>query len=305
MVIDLSSDNGPEDNFWGIGVKMVGEMFSNIVRTSVLSMAVSVGIAGVVSAATVTQLIHFDDRKGSGDYTTQDGNFSFDPANMQSSTLCADTTESSGNGDCVIESSNGVLTTMTRNLDTLAAAVAYDDKSALPEETADRNVADNKFFMLDSFYMLFTGTGADPNWFMVEAFDGAGASLGFEQYQINSTAYTNVSYYNTGLSTGLDLLVKGVGYVFDMTGIAAFQGNNLAKVTWSASTSAQLRLDCVVNSFDGSTSEPLSGFTGGCGLDDGGGTGGPPPVPLPAGLPLMLSALGIVAVVRRKSRKAA
>lgn len=38
---------------------------------------------------------------------------------------------------------------------------------------------------------------------------------------------------------------------------------------------------------------------------NGGGGGPPPVVPLPAGLPLMLSALGIVAVVRRKSRKTA
>lgn len=228
--------------------------------------------ASYASATTVTQLIHFDDaNNGQKTYTTADGNFHFDPTNLQSSSLCADST-SGGNGSCLIEGKQGVLPMMTR-------------------------LTGNGVFSLDSFYFLLTGKGTGAsNAITATAFNGMSqtASVTFHL----GALFGNVTNYSDGLAAGS--LVKNTGYVADLTSIAGFK--DITKVQFSAALSAQVRLDCISTTFVGSTSEPKSGFKNGCGLgdDDGGGGGGT--IPLPAGLPLLLTAFGAFGLLRARKK---
>lgn len=224
--------------------------------------------AGTVHAATVTQLIHFDDAKnGAKSYSDVDKNFLFDPTNLQSSVLCADTTEASGNGSCLIEGKQGVMPTMTR-------------------------LSGDGTFSLDGFYFLLTGKGTgSENAITATAYSLTNVLLGAVTFQLGGI-YGEVTQYLDGAAAGP--LVKNTGYLADLTGLSQFQ--NVGKITFSAATSAQVRLDCVVATFDGATTEPLSSFNQGCGA----GETTPPPVPLPAAGWLMLAGLAGLAAVRRR-----
>lgn len=101
-------------------------------------LSLTIAAAGMSQAATVQQLIHFDDaNNGAKTYTTSDGNFFFDPTNFQSSSSCADSTNG-GNGSCLIEGTQGSLPAMTR-------------------------LTGDKTFSLDSFYFNLSGRGGNPN----------------------------------------------------------------------------------------------------------------------------------------------
>ena len=217
-------------------------------------------IAGVLTApmaanaALVTQLIHFDDaNNGWKWYSTADRNFLFDPTNLQSSTLCADSTNG-GNGSCVIEGTQGVLPKMTR------PTVGTTDQGSA-SNPSDATGPDLRF-TLDSFYFLLTGNGTGAE----NAITATGSNLASFTFQLggnyDGAPLPDVTFYE-GLSAGAlaGSLNKNTGY------IASF-GTLFQDVTWiqfSAPTSAQVRLDCVVTTFDGTTTEPLSGFTTGCG----------------------------------------
>lgn len=235
------------------------------VNGSVIKMGLAAaGLAlslGGAQAATVTQLIHFDDAKnGAKTYTTADGNFYFDPTNFQSSSLCADTTEAQGNGSCLIEGKNGTLPTMTR-------------------KTGD------KTFSLDAFYFLLTGKGTGNT---LTFSDGVKS----QDLKLN-TDYSFVTKYDGGGAAGK--LMKDTGYWVDVTALTGFK--SITSIMFSASTDAQIRLDCVVTSFDGTTTEPRSGFKDGCGLPDQ-----PAPVPLPASALLLLGGVGGFAALRRRKK---
>ncbi len=217
------------------------------------------------SASAVTQLIHFDDaNNGAPTYTTADGNFFFNPTNLASGN-CADSTNG-GNGSCVHEVGNGVVTDMTRL------------------------TGDNTFSLL-SFYVSVQGTGS-TNYFSI--FDGTIT----HQFDFGTT-YANMTNYPDGTAAGA--ISQNGKYIVDVSGLSGF--DDITKVTWAASSTARVRIDCIAVSFDGTTTDPYDANTQ-CGLDGGGG-GGTGLVPLPAGLPLLLSALGIVGIVRRRARKSA
>jgi hypothetical protein len=123
-------------------------------------------------------------------------------------------------------------------------------------------------------------------------------SDGKSQNFLLGSIYSFVTNYETGLAAGA--LAFNTGYVANLSSLTGFK--NITSVQFGAASSAQVRLDCVVATFDGTTTEPLSSFSKGCGTDGGGVT---TPVPLPAGLPLLLSGMALAGVVaRRKSRKA-
>ncbi|MEP2027862.1 MAG: VPLPA-CTERM sorting domain-containing protein [Paracoccaceae bacterium] len=234
-----------------------------MLAAATVAIATSI-VAGSAGAATVTQLVHFDDAKnGAKDYTTSDGNFFFAPTNFQSSTLCADSTNG-GNGSCLIENNQSILPKMTRL-------------------TGDNS------FSLDSFYFLLTGKGTGAS-NAITVSDGTNT----QTYQLG-TSYSSISNYVGGTAAGT--LVKNTGYVADIKSLTGFK--NITSIQFSAASTAQVRLDCVVASFDGSTTEPLSGFTQGCGGP------GVSVVPVPASLPLLLTVLvGGGAFMRRRARKA-
>lgn len=245
---------------------------------ALLGMSMLVG--GTASAATmVTQLIHFDDIQGNGgtSYTTMDGNFLFTPTNFQSGN-CADST-TNGNGSCVIE-----------------AGAQGQRQGELPLMT---RLTGDKLFSLDSFYFFFSGNGTGNS---ITVTSSAAAPNNFKTFALGTT-YTNIFDYATGLLVTGNL-VHNTAYIADMSSFTEF--DNIVSVKFSASEDAQVRIDCVVATFDGVTDEPLSGFKKGCGIEeDNGGGGGIGNVPLPAGMPLMLAGLGAFAfLARRKARKA-
>ncbi|SEA25279.1 MULTISPECIES: PEP-CTERM sorting domain-containing protein [Acidovorax] len=249
------------------------------------SMFVAALAAGVLAApiaataTTVTQLIHFDDASNGWKwYSDVDRNFLFDPTNLQSSTLCADSTNG-GNGSCVIEGTQGVLPLMTRPT---TGSTLQGSSNQAPDASGFGT------FTLDSFYFLLTGngTGAEN---AITVTGGTGTFPGSNVLHSYTFALgTNwdglplpdVTFYegvNAGNLAG-DLL-KNTGY------IASF-GNLFAGITWmqfSAPSTAEVRLDCVVATFDGTTTQPASGFSNGC--------GGPTQVPEPGTLSLLALAL--------------
>lgn len=248
-------------------------------------------LSSAVNAAVVTQLIHFDDASNGWKwYSDKDNNFLFDPTNLQSSSLCADSTNG-GNGSCVIEGGNGVLPRMTR-----PEGGPYIDTQGGPGVTLEEAQGDtnddpivqggNLSFTLDSFYFLLNGeggtdpnTGAGLNAITVAASTGVSFTFALGGTYAGPIATDPVITFYEGANAGdpAGALVKDTGY------IATF-GDLFANVEWiqfSAPTTAQLRLDCVVATFDGTTTEPLSSFNNGCG-DSGGSSsssstsGGPP-----------------------------
>ena len=216
-------------------------------------------IAGVLTApmaanaALVTQLIHFDDASNGWKwYSDVDKNFLFDPTNLQSG-QCADSTNG-GNGSCVIETSQGVLPKMTR-------------PEFGPQSQGDSNDAPivsgtDQLFTLDSFYFLLDGEGKKSD----NAITVTGSNTATFTFQLGTNYDTagapDVKFYE-GLLVGTlaGNVVKNTGYI--ATFGTLFQG--VSWIQFSAATTASVRLDCVVTTFEGTTTELLSGFKGGCG----------------------------------------
>jgi hypothetical protein len=236
------------------------------------------------SAALVTQLIHFDDAdNGWKWYSDVDLNFLFDPTNLQSSTLCADST-SGGNGSCVIEGTQGGLPTMTR------PTTGPDSQGSASTDPVYSGPSQS--FTLDSFYFLLTGNGTgSENAITVTGSNSVTFTLALGTNWDGGAAPDVLLYEGGGLAGNL---VKDTGYIATFGSL--FQ--NVTYIAFTAPSSAQVRLDCVVATFDGTTTQPLqSGST--CGLGD---NQVPVPVSAPATLALVgLGLLGAGAMRRRRS----
>jgi len=232
----------------------IKRLLKSFAGTTLVTITLAFGSAA--NAEIVTQLIHFDDaNNGWKWYSDVDRNFLFDPTNLQSSVLCADSTNG-GNGSCVIEGTQTNLPLMTRpeNGTTLQGSASQDPDAS----------GDNLLFTLDSFYFLLTGRGTGSE-NAITATGSNGLSFTFQLgggYSGPLTEVPGATFYEGPDAGNLaGALVKDTGY------IASF-GDLFADVTWiqfSAPDSAQIRLDCVVATFDGATTEPLSSFDSGCG----------------------------------------
>lgn len=259
------------------------QAIKRVASAAALSSLLFVGSSA--NAALVTQLIHFDDAgNGWSWYSDADRNFLFDPTNFQSATLCADSTNG-GNGNCVIEGKgkNGQLPRMTRPTD---GTTLQGSPNKAPDASGPLLT-----FTLDSFYFLLTGNGEGAE--NAISVKGSNSNVTYT-FQLggnyDAAGMPDVTFYE-GANAG-DLagnLAKNTGYIVSF-------GDLFKDVTWiqfSAPDTAQLRLDCMVATFDGTTSEPKSGFSGACG---GGGQ-----VPEPGTLALLgLGMLGALALSRRR-----
>lgn len=272
---------------------------ANMLRVDIRGLAVAAASAVALlsasgaSASTVTQLIHFDDiGNGPGlnpivddTYTTRDSNFSFTPVNEQSSIQCAPKVDegdaagdlaNSANGKCVIETRQGSLIDMTRN-------------------TGDGT------FSLDSFYGYFTGSGTGQ-FITVTGYDAMDMETDSFSFIVGMT-YDNVYGFSPNdfiLEDPPQTLAFGEGYIFDVSSFDFLDG--VSRVSFTTSSNSQFRVDCVVATFSGTTSEPRSGFDAACGLGDD--PGNPEVVPLPAAGWMLIAGVGGLLAMKRR-RKAA
>jgi PEP-CTERM motif len=209
-----------------------------------------------VNATEVTQLIHFDDaNNGWKWYSTADRNFLFNPTNLQSSTLCADSTNG-GNGSCVIEGTQTVLPLMTRP--TNQTTSQGDNNLTNADFVGGAGPGANQSFDLDAFYFLLTGKGEFGGNYL-EVTGTRGGSLITTQFLLGMT-YANVTNYDAG-GVPAGALDWNTGYVARFDTLF----DSVTSIQFSAFGSAQVRVDCVVATFDGTTTEPLSSFDSGCG----------------------------------------
>ncbi|SDN58753.1 hypothetical protein SAMN05216196_101988 [Lutimaribacter pacificus] len=173
-------------------------------------------------------------------------------------------------GDCTLESGNGPLPVITRQSD----SVLFDFKS---------------------FWFSMQGKGGTTdaqNSFYVEGFDENNISVKKITFTLSDaigvfTDYTIVQKTGEG-GTGTgdsacenDKICKSVGYAVTLG--SAFE--NLSRVEFLATETANTRLDSMLFEREG---------------DPGGGV-----IPLPAGLPLLLTAVGIGGLIGRRKRKSA
>ena len=201
---------------------------------------------------TVTQLIHFDDaNNGWKWYSTADRNFLFDPTDLASDVKCADSTVG-GNGNCVLEGGQTSLPLMTR-----PEVGTTLQGSASPNTPPDAS-GDNLLFDLDSFYFSLNGNGTHSGNYLEVTGTFADTSTSIVQFLLGSSS-PYVTNYNSGGAAGT--LDWNTGYVATFDKLF----DNVESIQFTAYGSAQVRLDCVVATFDGSTDEPLSSFNGGCG----------------------------------------
>lgn len=208
-----------------------------------------------VNATPVTQLIHFDDASNGWNwYSTADRNFLFDPTNFQSAIHCADSTIG-GNGNCLIEGGQTNLPLMTRPTYVTEA----QGSAGAPTYADDTGPGDNQLFDLDGFYFSLTGNGDSAGNYLEVTGTFDDDSTYTTQFLLDVT-YANVMNYDDGGAAGA--LDWNTGYV------ASFDTmfDSVKSIQFSAFGSVQVRLDCVVATFDGTTSEPLSSFDNGCGV---------------------------------------
>ena len=255
----------------------------HLIKTLGYGALVAGALAISTSANAATQLIHFDDaNNGWKWYSDVDRNFLFDPTNLQSGN-CADST-SGGNGSCVIENQQGVLPLMTR-----PEIGATDQGSSNQDPDAS---GANLSFDLDSFYFNLSGAGQQGDSNAITVTGSNTNSFTFQLGDIFSLGNDPMATFYDGLNAG-----DPAGALAHNTGYIATFGDMFDDVTWiqfSSASTAQVRLDCVVATFDGETSEPRSGFSGGCG-------GGTTQVPEPSILALLsIGFLGIGAARKLK-----
>lgn len=287
-------------------------MTTTTTKTQFLA-ALAAGMLAVpmaASAAEVTQLIHFDDaNNGWKWYSDKDLNFLFDPTNLQSSTQCADSTNG-GNGNCVIESTNGVLPLMTRP--TTGPSIQGHANQAPDVSGAEK-------FTLNAFYFLLTGQGGvadNLNAIFVKGNPNGGPEVTYE-FRLEDTyggpfgvAPLITFYEGPNAGTDAGALEKLTGYIVEFGDLF----KDVTYIDFSATDSAQVRLDCVVATFEGSTTEPYSMYPQNCGTGGGGangngngnggggGNGNGNGVPEPGTLALLgLGLLGAAAARRRRS----
>jgi hypothetical protein len=235
------------------------------------------------NAALVTQLIHFDDAtNGWKWYSDVDRNFLFTPTNLASG-QCADSTDG-GNGSCVHEGpgQNGLAPLMTRPTN---GSTLQGSSNQPPDASGDLLK-----FTLDSFYFFLDGNGTGAE----NAISVKGSNLASYTFQVGGNydllGAPDVTFYSGANAGGLaGDLMKNTGYIVSF-------GDLFKDVTWIefyAPASANSRLDCVVATFDGTTTEPKSSFKGGC--------GGGSEVAEPGTVALLgLGVLGLVGMARRR-----
>jgi len=244
--------------------------FKNKVAASALALSF---VASSAMAVTTTTTITFDDADGviSGGnpktYTSQ--GYVFEPVNINNDVKCAD-------GSCTKENQQTGLPTLTRT--------------------------DSGAFDLISFYFsIIGGEGGVLNYVSVEGFTGdatsgytsTGSAIKFTLDTLLSdyTTAQNVDVTFSKSATGAActdssddptaVLCKNYGYTAVLP-TTLFE--SVTKVVWSASGNAQALIDDVV----------LSGNGGGVGF-----------IPVPAGLPLLLTAMGLGGFMSWRKRKTA
>lgn len=260
----------------------------NLTKTVLAAAAVTL-IGGTASAA----VIGFDDITGGGPNSSYtESGFYFEPAGSTGDIKCWGT-------KCLKEVTQTVGTTM----------VYSPDEDSIPDDT----------FELDFFYFSAIGnTTTENNSFTLVAYDSdidldddstwgdilysveftLGASLGsltvIDNTDDGVTATASISFAKDIGSEPDDpnVINYNVGYWVDLTGWLGITEAHWFINTADGPTDGQWRLDCI------GANESGTGAQSGC---------DPSVIPLPGGLPLMASALGIIGILttRRKLTHAA